>query len=209
MTLHSAVRPIGDVVARVGRPEDMAQFLDPACPAAIWHRQAVPAFQGWLDALAPELLPNSRVVVHRSQVRPAVAEICELAKTPAGAARAHLIEDIVTLSETFAELMRTDYLRLRLDAVKTNACRKFHVDAITARLVCTYRGIGTQYGISADGGDPERIFTVATGAPILLRGTLAREQPAAGLRHRSPPIEGSGTTRLVLVLDPVADPEDA
>ncbi len=104
--------------------------------------------------------------------------------------------------------MHAPCLRLRLDVVTTNACRKFHIDAITARLVCTYRGTGTQYGISTDGAEPRRVFTVPTGAPILLRGTLWRDRTASGLLHRSPPIEGTGETRLVLVLDPVTDPEE-
>ncbi|MDF1668958.1 MAG: DUF1826 domain-containing protein [Roseovarius sp.] len=209
MTLHTLTRQAADVVPHVDRPEDLARFLDPACPAVIWQRHAPPEFQSWIDTLAPDLLPDNRVVLHRSQMRSVVTEIFEIAKTPACASRAHLVEDIVALSEAFADLMRASYLRLRLNAVTTNACRKFHVDAISARLVCTYRGMGTQYGISASGAEPEHIFTVPTGAPILLRGTLAPEQPASGLRHRSPPIEGSGATRLVLVLDPVTDPEDA
>jgi hypothetical protein len=49
---------------------------------------------------------------------------------------------------------------------------------------------------------------VATGAPILLRGTLWPGDPPSGLMHRSPPIEGTGETRLVLVLDPVDGPEE-
>ncbi|MEO1549526.1 MAG: DUF1826 domain-containing protein, partial [Pseudomonadota bacterium] len=67
---------------------------------------------------------------------------------------------------------------------------------------------GTQYGISVDGTEPARVFTVQTGAPILLRGTEWPEEPKSGLLHRSPPIEGSGETRLVLVLDPIFDPVD-
>jgi hypothetical protein len=102
-------------------------------------------------------------------------------------------------------ILRSDAAR---DAVTTNACRRFHIDAVTARLVCTYRGTGTQYGIGADGAEPRRVFTVPTGAPILLRGTLWPERPHSGLLHCSPPIEGTGETRLVLVLDPVDDPEE-
>ncbi|EBA10922.1 hypothetical protein RCCS2_00532 [Roseobacter sp. CCS2] len=112
------------------------------------------------------------------------------------------------MAKIFTGLMRTPYLRLRLQAVTTNACRKFHIDAITARLVCTYRGQGTQYGVSRNGRDPARVFSVVTGAPILLRGTLWPAKPASGLLHRSPPIAGTGETRLVLVLDAVDDPED-
>ena len=116
--------------------------------------------------------------------------------------------DINLLADTFADLMSAAFLRLRLDIVTTNACRRFHIDAVTARLVCTYRGTGTQYGVSPHGNAPERVFTVPTGAPILLRGTVWPEQPPSGLLHRSPPIEGTGETRLVLVLDPVSDPDE-
>jgi hypothetical protein len=79
---------------------------------------------------------------------------------------------------------------------------------VTARLVCTFRGAGTQYGISADGAEPGRIFTVPTGAPIVLRGARWPERPRSGLLHRSHPIEGTDQTRLVLVLDPVDDPQE-
>ena len=112
------------------------------------------------------------------------------------------------MADIFSDLMNARYLRLRLDAVTTNACRKFHIDAVTARLVCTYRGTGTQYGISTEGHEPRRVFTTQTDAPIVLRGTLWPAEPSSGLLHRSPPIEGTGETRLVLVLDPVDDPED-
>ena len=77
------------------------------------------------------------------------------------------------------------------------------VDAVTSRLICTYRGTGTQYGIASDGEDPQRVFTAPTCMPIVLRGTLWPEDPPSGLRHRSPPIAGTGETRLLLVLDPV------
>jgi hypothetical protein len=132
----------------------------------------------------------------------------DMAGLPIGPERDWLEHDIASLANVFSDLMNPLFLRLRLDVVTTNACRKFHIDAITARLLCTYRGTGTQYGISTDGEDPRRVFTVQTGAPLLLRGTQWPGEPPSGLLHRSPPIEGSGETRLVLVLDPVFDPED-
>ena len=119
-----------------------------------------------------------------------------------------LIEDASALAAIFADVMDTPFLRLRFDVVTTNACRKFHIDAVTARLVCTYRGTGTQYGVSEDGHDPEQIVTVPTGSPIVLRGTRWPETPLSGLLHRSPPIAGTGETRLLLVLDPIVDPEE-
>ncbi len=198
---------LGMVVA--DRPEDLGAFLKPGCAAAIWRREPVAGFHAWIGALAPDRLPRGRVVVAREAVADAVAQLCDMAATSAGDARDWLIEDVTQLAALFGDLMKARYLRLRLDVVTTNACRKFHIDSVAARLICTYRGVGTQYGVSRDGADPARVFTVPTGAALLLRGSLWPAQPASGLLHRSPPIEGTGETRLLLVLDPIADPAEA
>ncbi len=203
---------IRDAVAGVTfaeKPEDLAIIREPECAAAIWRRQPDHGFQSWLDTLAPDQLPNGRIVLRPEAVPDAITQLCEIARTPHGTERALLIEDVADLAHLFADLMQARYLRLRLQAVKTNACRKFHIDAITARLICTYRGTGTQYGKSRNGNDPAQVFTAPTGSPVLLRGTLWPQEPNCGLLHRSPPIEGKGETRLVLVLDPVFDLEDA
>ncbi len=198
--------PVGVGVADT--PEGLSAIRDPGCAAAIWRRQPLPGFQSWIDGLDPDVLPRARVILRPEAVRAAASEVCTACGTPAGPERDRLVDDIAALADIFTGVMRARWLRLRLDAVTTNACRKFHVDAMTARLVCTYRGTGTQYGTATDGADPHRVFTVPTGAPILLRGTLWPARPRAALLHRSPPIEGTGETRLVLVLDAVDDPED-
>lgn len=191
------------------RPEGLSAIRDAGCAAAIWRRQQSPDFQAWIDGLDAALLPRARVILRPEAVRETASEVCDASGTPAGPERDRLLDDIAALANIFAGLMRARWLRLRLDVVTTNACPRFHIDAVTARLICTYRGTGTQYGVGADGAEPRRILTVPAGAPILLRGTLWPERPRAGLRHRSPPIDGTGETRLMLVLDPVDDPEEA
>jgi hypothetical protein len=190
-------------------PEGLSAIHRQGCAAAIWRRHPLTSFQSWIDALEPEQLPQARVILRPEDVQEATRKICDSSGMPETSERERLIDDTAALADIFAELMRAKYLRLRFDVVTTNACRKFHIDAVTARLVCTYRGTGTQYGISTDGAEPRHIFTVPTGAPILLRGTLWPQRPPSGLMHRSPPIEGTGETRAVLVLDPVDDPADA
>ena len=202
-----AVQPNGVSVVRDER--GLESFRDTACAAAIWHREVPGAVPTWLENLEVEGLPTGRVVAQANAVENTVRHLCDIAGTPKGQQRDWLIADISNLAQCFAALMRAPYLRLRLQAVTTNACRKFHLDAITGRLICTYRGTGTQYGTSVKGDDPEQVFTVPTGDPILLRGSLWPAVPLSDLLHRSPLIEGTGETRLVLVLDPVFDLEDA
>ena len=91
-----------------------------------------------------------------------------------------LIQDAQLLAEQFADTMGAEYLRLKFNAVSSNSCKKFHKDWIKARLVCTYRGTGTQYGVGSNGNDPTDVSTLAAGVPILLRGKLWPEQPETG-----------------------------
>lgn len=202
--IRKAARDAAIGVAVTDAPAGLSAIRKPGCAAAIWRRQPLASFQNWLDALPPEALPRGRMILPPDAVQDAAVRLCDIAATPEGAQRNRLCDDIAALAEIFADLMGARYLRVRLSPIDTDACRRFHIDAIRARLVCTHRGPGTQYGISRDGAPPKRVFSVPTGAPILLRGTLWDDVPT-GLLHRSPPIEGIGQTRLVLVLDAIDD----
>ena len=205
-------KTVKDAAVGVGvadEPTGLRAFLQPGCAAAIWRRNIPKDVHCWLANLPEDALPTGRVILPKRAVGETVGHLCDMYGLPNGEQRAWLEADITEMAQMFAELMQTNYLRLRLDKVRTNACRRFHIDAITARLVCTYRGTGTQYGISVDGAEPKRVFTVPTGAPILLRGTLWPTDPPSGILHRSPPIEGTGETRMVLVIDPVFDRDEA
>ncbi|MEM7290773.1 MAG: DUF1826 domain-containing protein [Pseudomonadota bacterium] len=186
-------------------PEGLNAIHHPGCAAAIWQRSPLPKFQSWIDELEPDCLPKARVILSAGNVRSAVNQICDVCGTPDCPERQLLVDDASALAAIFGDIMPSSHLQLRLDVIKSNACRKFHIDAVTARLICTYRGSGTQYGISTNGAEPKRVFSVPTCSAMLLRGTLWPEEPKSGLLHRSPPIEGTGETRLLLVLDPVMD----
>ncbi|MBL3576164.1 DUF1826 domain-containing protein [Rhodovulum sulfidophilum] len=188
-------------------PEGLAAIHQSGIAATLWERAPLDRFQAWIDALPPEQLPRTRIILRPEAVCNALIEVTRFYGTPECPERNMLIEDASALAAIFADVMDCNYLQLRLDVIQTNACRKFHIDAVTARLICTYRGTGTQYGLSTTGDDPATVLTVPTGSPIVLRGTRWPEDPPSGLLHRSPPIAGTGETRLLLVLDPVEDPE--
>lgn len=193
-------------VVLANQPQDLVRFREPDCAAAIWQRRFMPEFQAWLDHIAPSQLPETRIVLSIDQVYPEFCAICDECGLPDSRFRELFINDVDALAQLFASLLETKFVRLRLEKVTDNACSKFHRDNIKARLVCTYRGKATQYGTSVNAEEPVNIFTAQTGAPMLLRGKLWPEQPATGLVHRSPPIEGSAQTRLLLVIDPAYDP---
>ena len=109
-----------------------------------------------------------------------------------------LIADIAALANRFAELTGNSSLRVRLEGVTTNACKKVHADYTDVRLITTYAGPGTDFAPHGDGNCC--LERVPTGAVALFKGRLigAGHEPCL---HRSPPIEGSGEARLVLVID--------
>lgn len=116
----------------------------------------------------------------------------------AGSVATLLAEDIGLLVRRHAALTGEDRLRLRLEVIETDACRRFHADFVTLRLLCSYVGPGTQW-CRADAADA--ICEVPTGAVGVFKGRLLLDPPT--ILHRSPPISATSERRLVLAIDPL------
>lgn len=111
-------------------------------------------------------------------------------------------DDIGTLAQRFAALMEVDEVRVRLEVITSNACKKVHTDYTDVRLICTYAGQGTEYvphGTDDHGGEC-CLKQVPTGWVGLFKGRTFHPDHAPAW-HRSPPIAGTGERRLLLVID--------
>lgn len=183
-------------------PSVLQQIGAPGIAAVIWQRRPLPEFLDWINALPVEDLPRVRTLVTVGAVEDCVQAACEKAGTPRGPMRDMLASDIAALGFIMSEVMRAPLMHLRLDVVTTDACRRFHIDNMTARMLCTYRGAGTQL---AQPGQEQAPLDMTTGAAAILRGALWPGREKTGLLHRSPPIAGTGQNRLLLVLDPGSD----
>jgi Protein of unknown function (DUF1826) len=109
-----------------------------------------------------------------------------------------LYADFRRLALRFAALSASPVVRMRLEHVVDDSCRKFHVDTVGLRLLCTYAGPGTEW-IDAEG----KIRRMTTMEVAVFKGSAF---PAAGPRilHRSPPLSAGafvGQSRLVLCID--------
>lgn len=100
-----------------------------------------------------------------------------------------------------------DHAVIRLEIVEDDACRRFHADYVTVRLICTYFGPGTEW-LSEEQATAQRagaplagcaIQSLATGHVGLFKGRVWA--PDGAIIHRSPPISGTGAKRLVLVVN--------
>ena len=126
---------------------------------------------------------------------------------PAAIARL-LAADVATLASALATIVGVTRVSIRLDVVETDACRRFHADYVTARLICTYVGPGTQWLTAADAAalgegatvDSLTVQSLSTGDVGMFKGKTW--VPDAPIVHRSPPILTTGERRLLLVIDP-------
>jgi hypothetical protein len=122
-----------------------------------------------------------------------------------------LITDMAFLGRLLADLTGCKRVGLRLDWPETATCPRFHVDRVTLRLLCTYRGPGTEYlELPAEmSGAP---FEVDATAPIgradpftvvLLKGSAWPGNGTAGAVHRSPAVPPAIGRRAFFSVDAV------
>lgn len=136
-------------------------------------------------------------------------------------ARAWLTRDVVRLVACFARFVDARKLRVAFGPVRTDQCRKFHVDFVSYRLVTTYVGPGTEW-VPDDAvrrealedppacpheanrailRDASAVRRAEPGEVIVMKGAL--RSSLGGAVHRSPPIERVGRPRVVLIVTTV------
>lgn len=186
-----------------GNADVLHAIRDDDISIAIWEREAPSGLQD----IALTGLCNLRFTASLGELSDRLDSELETGGYKKGIQRNTLAADILMLANRFGAVMRLDAVEIRLEHITTNACRKFHGDYVTARMICTYSGPGTQWLDGEDAedcgcGEPHNIQQMEAGDVALLKGRVWSEtHPAI---HRSPPIEGSGEERLVIVINPPA-----
>ncbi len=173
----------------------------------IWQRALPTDFGDWLERIDARLLPNIRVLLRPADLSRALVPLLNDCGLPEGPKRYLLLRDVEQLVSAFARIARTDLVDLRLESVSGDACRRFHRDCVEARLLTTYRGPATEW-IRPDHAKAALEDQTAFEGPIerlrrydvaIFKGSCA--EAASGIVHRSPPISGTGLTRLLLCLN--------
>lgn len=140
-------------------------------------------------------------------------------RLPAGEGRAALVGDISRLAALVGRDLGCGRVQVRLELHDRDACRLFHVDRVTVRLLTTYAGPGTQFlahrDVMRDGlgrGDNARVIRpgamiqeLAPGWVGLFRGERDVALRGRGVVHRSPPIRARGQRRLVFKVEPAGE----
>ncbi|MTH97183.1 DUF1826 domain-containing protein [Roseibium sp. RKSG952] len=198
---HGIHRPAaGDVV--IGRDADILSDVDaPGIAAAIWQRIPDPDFQNWIDALPAGQLPDLRTTVPVHLAEAALLSACGLAGMPDGPEQHRLASDAAALALIYSRILRCTHVRIRFDVSSGVMCPKFHLDNVPARLLCTYRGAGTEYVLENHQDDTRRIRSMRTGSAGLFRGRTWPGEERCRLLHRSPAVLAGSGPRLLLAID--------
>ena len=173
----------------------------------IWRRSLAPDLQDWIDRTAAASLPDVRILIKPDEVRPALELLLDDCGLRTGQMRDLLIADITDLAIEFVKITTSDFVDVRLERVNHDACWKFHRDYVDTRLVTTYRGPTTQWVKHAhaqEALDKQKEFQgplerLEDGDVAIFKGSQTGSNK--GIVHRSPPIEGTGLTRLLLCLN--------
>lgn len=197
--LNTTDRIVGRLVARVDTLDALGPALArPDCLLAVYERRPDPALAA-LDTLAFEAIDPIDMVMPVATLDGDVPVALGLAGYPGGVTEA-LAADVVRLARLHAAIRTVTRVRIRLEWIVTDACKRFHADYVTTRLLVTYRGAGTQW---IDAARPQAIGQVPGHAVAMLKGRLLAPEPR--LLHRSPPVADVEGARLLLVIDPIDD----
>lgn len=167
--------------------------------AVILNRQMPQSVRDWLDGMPPDALPSGRFVLRPEHVGRCLADAFTSTGITANPAMHWLCNDVQALAHRVMDIVQSPFLRFRIEPIFDNGCSKFHIDTVHARLLCTYRGPGTELRLANDRS--ESPLQVITGHPVLLKGKLWPQSNVVKLKHRSPPIEGTGLCRWLVVLE--------
>lgn len=188
----------------VTEPEGLASIRWPGTALVIWQRSVDPRLEALVDALDFAGLPHLRLEgIEAEQVGEALAG----ALGDAAARLAPLLVDAADLARLYRRATGVSLVRLRIEAIRDDACRRFHTDRVAWRLLCTWRGPGTEWLARRDVRRAADGF-VADPTPEAIRrlerfevGLFAGARRPTPCVHRSPPLSGTGCDRLLLVID--------
>ena len=199
----TSVNPIRICNSRDG----LAAINERATELVVWQRTLPICLREWINRAAPSTLPAIRILVKPDDLQIALNPLLDESGLAAGDMRNLLVKDIDDLVAVFSDITHSDLVDVRLESIAHDACWKFHRDAVEARLITTYRGPATEwvqlehaehalYEQKEFEGPLERLGDTDV---AIFKGSSAGLD--SGIVHRSPPIEGTGCTRLLLCLN--------
>lgn len=206
---HGDIHVAGDVAG-------LLRIFDTDTQLCYLPRDAHASISSYLRDAAPHLGAGLRLLVDAGSG-------FDAERLPDLPDRQPLVADIDFLLDLYFDLLDCPRIALRLEVIQRAMCPRFHVDRTGIRLLCTWRGPGTQW-LREDCADRRRLGHGAGGlddacsglildadgigevppcAIVLLKGELWQGNTGRGTIHRSPDVPAGEAPRVMLALDAV------
>lgn len=194
-------------ITRIAQIDGLADIANPATSLVIWQRQISSLIFDWLSDISPQNWPHGQVIARPDQLNTALLDLFGAEQDSAASAAQMLRQDITQLGQLYAAIAKSDQVDIRLKVIQHDACWKFHLDNVALRLVTTYIGASTQYVVpelSKQALSEQKAYNgplenIPEQAVAIFKGS--RSASDNGIVHRSPPIKGTGQTRLFLSIN--------
>ncbi len=192
----------------------LMEIFEPECQIAVAARAFSPSIDAYLSNAAKKMGDGFRIVLEPGDELP-------LHLLPASPGCEAFANDIAYLAEVYGDLLGCLTIGLRLEVLHRAMCPRFHVDHTGIRLLCTYRGPGTEWledraadrsklGPASAGMDDNHSGIILDAAGIhrvepysvaLLKGSAWQGNTGRGIIHRSPAVSADTSPRVMLALD--------
>ncbi len=196
------------------RPAELRQILNPGVNLCLWQRPVQPEVTRELSRLRASHLPDVRCRTSPASFDDDVSTLLTQQGLDPVAFK-NWRADLRGLADLFFSVSGERDVVLRMETTDDDGCRRFHVDRTHLRLLCTYRGPGTEWLTNeqvdrhAQGNGAPNEHIIRFGEPSrfepfwvgILKGDAFPGNTGLGLVHRSPQIAGSGQTRVLFCLD--------
>lgn len=185
------------------------------CSLLLWKRTAIPDIDRELEPLSDDAFPDVRTHLHADRIASSLATLITTQGYDTEAAFPNWLADMTKLAEAFCRQAQGRRVTARLETLAHTGCPRFHVDHSYLRLVCTYRGAGTEWldddqvdRVAQRSGAPNEAIVLSgkenrmpTFAVGLLKGSRYPGAADGGLVHRSPTPAPGEPVRVLFCLD--------
>ena len=125
MNYQIPLEKLSNLVQTVSDISFLSDFVNKSYYGVIWDRQIPIKIQDWLNKTDPSLIPSFREICHKNEVSKKIINIFENSKLTNKKETEWLIQDITNLSEVFSDLMKVDYIRLKMEMVLLTRVENF------------------------------------------------------------------------------------
>jgi hypothetical protein len=196
------------------QPSILDAIHDPGVNLCLWQRPAQPSISQELSSLQASTMPDVRCSTSPNTFVNDVRTLLQQQGLDPSAFKSWL-SDLCQLAKLYFSISGNRDVTIRLVATNEDDCPRFHVDHSQLRMLCTYRGPGTEWltdeqvdrAAQSSGASNQAIIRFGKPRDFepfwvgIMKGNAYPGNAGRGLVHRSPQISGTGKTRVLFCLD--------